>query len=52
MDWGLLRSKEKGKYALRPKLMYKNVFYYYAAVSNFLMRFAWLFGYLASPIAD
>lgn len=43
MDWGLLRSKEPGKKYLRPKLLYPAWFYYYAIVSNFIMRFFWIF---------
>ena len=42
MDWGLFRSKEKGKYWLRPKLFYPSWFYYYAAVSNLIMRCFWI----------
>lgn len=42
MDWGLIRSNEKGKKYLRPKLLYPAWFYYYAMVSNFVMRFFWL----------
>lgn len=42
MDWGLLRSKEKGTYALRDKINYKPWFYYYAMVSDFILRFTWL----------
>jgi hypothetical protein len=46
MDWGLLRSTEKGKYGLRPKIMYNEYFYYFAAVSNLVMRFAWISGFM------
>jgi len=42
MDWGLLRSKEKGKMFLRSKLLYPTWFYYYAIISNFIMRFFWI----------
>eukprot|EP00347_Sterkiella_histriomuscorum_P002512 403367865 len=42
MDWGLLRSKEPGKKYLRNKLLYPAWFYYYAVVSNFIMRFFWV----------
>jgi hypothetical protein len=41
MDWGLLRSKEPGRKFLRHKLLYPTWFYYYAIVSNFIMRFFW-----------
>lgn len=42
MDWGLLRSKEPGKKFLRNKLLYPTWFYYYAVISNFIMRFFWI----------
>jgi EXS family len=42
MDWGLLRSKEEGTYALRPKINYHPYFYYYAMVSDFILRFFWI----------
>lgn len=42
MDWGLLRSKEPGKKYLRSKMLYPVWFYYYAVVSNFIMRFFWI----------
>ena len=41
MDWGLLRSKEKGKYGLRDKLYFQTWFYYYAMVSNILFYCTW-----------
>ena len=42
MDWGLFRSKEKGKEFLRPKILFPSWFYYYAIISNFLLRFVWV----------
>lgn len=42
MDWGLLRSKELGTYGLRPKINYHAYFYYYAIVSDFILRFFWI----------
>lgn len=42
MDWGLIRSKDPKTYALRDKLLYPKWFYYYAIISNFIMRFFWL----------
>ena len=47
MDWGLLRTKETGKWGLRHKLMYPVWFYYFAAVTNLFLRFVWIF-----PLAD
>ena len=43
MDWGLFRSKEKGKYMLREVIQYPANFYYFAMVINFLLRFFWVF---------
>ena len=42
MDWGLLRSKDPKTYGLREKLNYPVWFYYYAIVSDFLLRFFWI----------
>ncbi len=42
MDWGLLRSREPGKWGLRPKIKYPNYFYYTALVINAMLRFVWL----------
>ena len=42
MDWGLLRSKDPKTYALREKMNYPLWFYYYAMVSDFVLRFFWV----------
>ena len=42
MDWGLLRSNKPGERFLRPKIMLPQWFYYYAIVSNLVMRFVWI----------
>ena len=42
IDWGLLRSTEPGRFALRPVIQYSTTFYYYAIVADFLIRFTWL----------
>jgi hypothetical protein len=42
MDWGLLRSKMRGRYGLRPKTLLPTWFYYYAAISNLMLRFLWI----------
>ena len=42
MDWGILRTKQRGRYGLRDKLTYPIWFYYWAAMTNFLLRFVWL----------
>ena len=42
MDWGLLRATDPGKKFLRNKLLYPKWFYYFAAVTNLLMRLMWL----------
>jgi hypothetical protein len=45
MDWGLFRETPgKGKRFLRDKLLFPVWFYYYAIVSNCILRFFWLFG--------
>jgi len=41
MDWGLLRSKKPEKYALRESINYSPWFYYYAMVSDFILRYTW-----------
>ena len=51
MDWGFLDPNSKHKY-LRNELSYHNVgFYYFAIVSNFLLRFSWILS-LSSGIVD
>jgi hypothetical protein len=47
VDWGLFMRKKPDErnhysYWLRDRLMYPAYFYYFAAVTNFLLRFAWL----------
>jgi xenotropic and polytropic retrovirus receptor 1 len=44
MDWGLLRTTEKYYWGLREnkKILYHQWFYYFAIVTNFCLRFAWL----------
>jgi xenotropic and polytropic retrovirus receptor 1 len=42
MDWGLIRSKEKGRYMLRHKVLLPKWFYYYAIVTNLVLRFSWI----------
>ena len=45
MDWGLLRHFENDeKKYLRKKIFYHPYFYYYAIVSDFILRFVWIFG--------
>lgn len=45
MDWGLLRHFEHDeKRFLRKKITYHPYFYYYAIVSDFFLRFAYIFG--------
>jgi glucan phosphoethanolaminetransferase (alkaline phosphatase superfamily) len=43
MDWGLLRCswRERNKRLLRNKTLFPQWFYYYAALSNLLLRFTW-----------
>lgn len=49
MDWGLLRTKEAGKYGLRPKIKYPAKFYYFAIVTNALLRFWWVISIFPYP---
>ena len=42
MDWGLIRSTKSGKWGLRDKILLPSWFYYYAALSNLILRFAWV----------
>ena len=42
MDWGLLRSMDSGKKYLRNKILYPSWFYYFAAITNLLMRLMWI----------
>ncbi|KAF7426119.1 hypothetical protein PC9H_008485 [Pleurotus ostreatus] len=46
MDWSILRFKSDGRFPfLRPELVYSESipFYYFAIVSNVLLRFVWVF---------
>lgn len=47
-SWGLLRSREKGKWGLRSKLFYPQKFYYFAIVVNLLLRHTWILSMLNS----
>jgi hypothetical protein len=42
MDWGLMRCFKPGKYGLREEMNYGRWFYYYAMVSDFILRFVWI----------
>ena len=42
MDWGLMRNFSRNKWGLRNKLLYSKWFYYFAAVTNLLMRLMWI----------
>jgi len=50
MDWGLLRSKEAGKFALRPKILLPSWFYYYSIATNLVLRFTWILPLFASQM--
>jgi hypothetical protein len=50
MDWGLIRSNEPGKKFLRHKILFPKWFYYYAIVSNFILRFFWLLSLIPTDI--
>jgi|LauGreDrversion4_2_1035121.scaffolds.fasta_scaffold488557_2 hypothetical protein len=55
MDWGLFRTRARGKYLLRDKLLYPIWFYYFGMVVNTFLRLFWLFqvvkweGWAADP---
>jgi hypothetical protein len=42
MDWGLLRSAQKGKVLLRPKILYPSCLYYFAMLFNLVLRLLWI----------
>lgn len=44
MDWGLFRCFERENFALRPKkkIKFSKTFYYFAIVSNTILRFFWI----------
>jgi xenotropic and polytropic retrovirus receptor 1 len=42
MDWGLLRGTKPGRGFLRDRLKFPNHFYYFAMVTNLILRFSWL----------
>jgi hypothetical protein len=42
MDWGLLRGTKPGHRLLRDRLKYPKYLYYFSAITNFFLRFAWL----------
>ena len=44
MDWGLFRSTKPEAFGLRDQMKYPKIFYYYAILLNFVLRFFWLFG--------
>ena len=46
MDWGLIRGRLPGRRLLRDKLKYPPSFYYLSALSNLLLRFAWLLNFI------
>ena len=52
MDWGLFRSKEPGRYMLRKDLGYPAKFYYFAMVTNLLLRFFWVLSIIHWPYKD
>jgi EXS family len=49
MDWGLFLSNEPDKRYLRNKLYYPRWFYYYAMISNCIMRFFWILNVFTYP---
>ena len=50
--WGLLRSSKKATYGLRDKILYPAKAYYFAVVSDFVLRLIWLTGYINEQYID
>ena len=46
MDWGLMRSREKGKFGLRSKITFSRWYYYFAMVTDLLLKFTWIFTFI------
>ena len=44
MDWGLFKTNKPVKKYLREELKYPVIYYYFAMVTNFLLRFLWILG--------
>ena len=42
MDWGLFRSKDPATYLLRDEITFSKTFYYFALITNAILRFFWL----------
>jgi hypothetical protein len=49
MDWGLIRCFKMDKFLLRKMLTFRPATYYFAALTNFVLRFAWLVGIYTFP---
>ena len=49
MDWGLLRSRKKGRWGLRDKIMFPPHYYYFAIFTNLILRFIWI---LSTSLVD
>ncbi len=45
MDWGLFKTNKKGKKYLRDELKYPVHYYYFAMISNLILRFFWILGF-------
>jgi hypothetical protein len=43
-DWGLFKTKKPGRKYLREELKYPVLYYYFAMVTNFFLRFLWVLG--------
>ena len=48
MDFGLLRTWEKGKFGLRPKMKFRPFYYYIAVLLNFTLRWFWTLSLIPS----
>lgn len=42
IDFGLVRTKQPGKYGLRDQINYHPYFYYFAIIENIILRYFWI----------
>lgn len=52
MDWGLLRSWNSGTYMLRDEIRFPQPFYYFAMLTNLILRFWWVIGIFTIHFSD
>jgi len=42
MDWGLLKTTKAGRFLLRDRIKYPPVYYYFAIITNLILRCSWM----------